>query len=526
MIPIVAYGIMGTAYRQELVVDEGAREDGSLRVLRDIRRQLSIQYGDDTPMKGWALLPAPTGIWLSYIERAFDANYAPAYIAISFLIPQGKQLWTGVLQHIEHNMTKNQSKFMQQSVVLHDADWSFLHLLGREVEGMLENANSGNQSYRVSGKNAFWSGDLSSMLQNMWNERLWQFDIVFCGNEMLSTNKEFVKIEGDDIVTESPVEHQKSAEDVEIQNPGDEEVDEEQYEDDVYVEGEEENQEEFEDRRHDEVRTEEDTLLRNNYPADNEKRERIVSKKPSNNIFSFEGRTSRLAYGITMVLYAYYCSVPFLTGDDAPDYIVLAWVLFLVPVLWLLLAQGAKRCHDMGHNGWWQLIPFYGFWMLFKNGELGENKYGPNPKEANGRGNKGSLRGVVVILGILAMVILAILFVNNYKNNSNAQIATEVVEEPVLEEAIVDVELIEEEAEDNRIMISAKNKLFLCLTWNNVKDNGKKFDEMYCVTDEALKARTSTIISKANRVGKSKYEKVYKSSDGSFDSLEQQLHDL
>ena len=46
--------------------------------------------------------------------------------------------------------------------------------------------------------------------------------------------------------------------------------------------------------------------------------------------------------------------------------------------LWILWAQGTKRCHDLGKNGWWQFIPLYILWMLFKNGQYNKNKYG-NP---------------------------------------------------------------------------------------------------------------------------------------------------
>jgi uncharacterized membrane protein YhaH (DUF805 family) len=51
-----------------------------------------------------------------------------------------------------------------------------------------------------------------------------------------------------------------------------------------------------------------------------------------------------------------------------------------LPLLWFYLAQGAKRCHDLGNSGWWQLIPFYGVFLLFQNSEPGVNKYGYNPK--------------------------------------------------------------------------------------------------------------------------------------------------
>ena len=54
--------------------------------------------------------------------------------------------------------------------------------------------------------------------------------------------------------------------------------------------------------------------------------------------------------------------------------------LVYIPLLWFLYAQGAKRCHDLGNSGWWQIIPFYIFWLLFQDGQTGVNKYGNNPK--------------------------------------------------------------------------------------------------------------------------------------------------
>jgi len=61
-------------------------------------------------------------------------------------------------------------------------------------------------------------------------------------------------------------------------------------------------------------------------------------------------------------------------------------VLFLF-IFWTSLAVGAKRCHDRGRSGWFQLIsliPFIGsLWLLVELGILkgkeGGNRFGPDP---------------------------------------------------------------------------------------------------------------------------------------------------
>ncbi|MBO5629530.1 MAG: DUF805 domain-containing protein [Aeriscardovia sp.] len=46
-------------------------------------------------------------------------------------------------------------------------------------------------------------------------------------------------------------------------------------------------------------------------------------------------------------------------------------------ILWVfMLMQGAKRCHDIGNSGWWQLIPLYFIWLMIAKGDEGENEYG------------------------------------------------------------------------------------------------------------------------------------------------------
>ncbi len=103
--------------------------------------------------------------------------------------------------------------------------------------------------------------------------------------------------------------------------------------------------------------------------------------------FSFEGRIRRLEYGLSLIIYVavYLGLIVFMPGiaDDTSNSESSGSVILfflMVPALWFLWAQGCKRCHDMGKSGWFQLIPFYYFIMLFQDGERGENEYGLNPK--------------------------------------------------------------------------------------------------------------------------------------------------
>jgi len=108
--------------------------------------------------------------------------------------------------------------------------------------------------------------------------------------------------------------------------------------------------------------------------------------------FSIKGRIRRTEFGISYIIYVViYVLIVALTGTDgSPDYSPVFFIL-MVPVAWFLWAQGAKRCHDRGNSGWYQIIPFYVLWMLFADSESGPNYYAPNPK---GIGNRDEINDI------------------------------------------------------------------------------------------------------------------------------------
>jgi len=94
--------------------------------------------------------------------------------------------------------------------------------------------------------------------------------------------------------------------------------------------------------------------------------------------FSFDGRVRRTEYGISFIICCIFRAF-ILAGesnDDSASWMFLAYI----PLLWFMYAQGAKRCHDLGRSGFWQLIPFFLIWLIFVDGDPGENQYGINPK--------------------------------------------------------------------------------------------------------------------------------------------------
>jgi len=102
--------------------------------------------------------------------------------------------------------------------------------------------------------------------------------------------------------------------------------------------------------------------------------------------FSFNGRIRRLEYGLSCIIFLlYFCGVGLFLEIASLWGIMEGFgeLILVIPAFWFLISQGTRRCHDLGHSGWWQLIPFYGLVMLFADGNFGKNEYGENPKGRN-----------------------------------------------------------------------------------------------------------------------------------------------
>ena len=95
--------------------------------------------------------------------------------------------------------------------------------------------------------------------------------------------------------------------------------------------------------------------------------------------FSFSGRIGRTAYSLSLIICTL-LSILILTSILQTKGNTAFLVLLYIPMGWFALAQGAKRCHDLGNSGWFQWIPFYYFIMRLKEGAKEANYYGESPK--------------------------------------------------------------------------------------------------------------------------------------------------
>lgn len=134
-----------------------------------------------------------------------------------------------------------------------------------------------------------------------------------------------------------------------------------------------------------------------------------------NRPFSFKGRIRRLEYALSYLTYLVLVALISFILEESGIHIL--WTLIPFSALLIfILAQGTKRCHDLGNSGFYQLIPFYVLVMLFQEGSSKENTHGPNPKahlNLDGMGHWSTIQFDLrkVIITSVPFIILNILLI-------------------------------------------------------------------------------------------------------------------
>ena len=138
----------------------------------------------------------------------------------------------------------------------------------------------------------------------------------------------------------------------------------------------------------------------------------ITYKRNSFRPFSFSGRIVRTQFFLTlMCLYIFWHM--FLIVDNtllsvnAHNYCSRIAIVLIYISIYICLAQGVKRCHDIGHTGQFLVIPFHVFVLLFKQGQSSDNQYGYMSNDTNAKKVKYS---TLVVVSIVAVLFLHIFF--------------------------------------------------------------------------------------------------------------------
>lgn len=118
-------------------------------------------------------------------------------------------------------------------------------------------------------------------------------------------------------------------------------------------------------------------------------------------IFSFEGRVNRATYWIATIGLFLAGLIPAAIAVVNPNEASMSLLVpYLIFINYTAFSVGAKRCHDLGVSGWYQMIPFYVLVMLFSEGSEKGDRYG----KPNDGISDDSVKFIGVILGAVLIL--------------------------------------------------------------------------------------------------------------------------
>lgn len=159
----------------------------------------------------------------------------------------------------------------------------------------------------------------------------------------------------------------------------------------------------------------------NNELDESKKLEIVGDKRNQFAPFSSKGRIGRLHYilvvSTTWFIFftALFLVVVYAEAKEL-DYEIVGkeMSMFFAGLLGLVSAvsftQATRRCHDLGYTGWYQFIPFYGFVILFKEGQKKDNKYGKWSSDKLTKSEKKKRQYIYIVFIIVIVGIWAFVF--------------------------------------------------------------------------------------------------------------------
>lgn len=105
------------------------------------------------------------------------------------------------------------------------------------------------------------------------------------------------------------------------------------------------------------------------------------------NYFTFSGRATRTAYWIFTLIHIVISIA--LVGLGTVTGLIFLGALYNLVMIIPNLSYGARRLHDMGRSGWWQLLyilPIIGpliLLVMLVMPSKDDNKFGPNPHKTD-----------------------------------------------------------------------------------------------------------------------------------------------